>query len=98
MNGICVTYNARSIKAEEDETGCSYYTKKCNYEILGTKTVLFGLKSRPKIWKLKPNKLKVLKSLESFKKTCQKFEIWEMSLANYVKIIFTVSDVLSKIS
>ena len=76
MNGICVTYNARSIKAEEDETGCSYYTKKCNYEILGTKTVSFGLKSGPKIWKLKPNKLKVLKSLESLKKTMSK--VWNL--------------------
>ena len=53
-------------------------------EIPGTKTVSYGLESirylGPKIWKLIPDKLKELKSLELFKEKVKKFAIRELSL------------------
>ena len=92
MTEICVPYNTRSTtKIEEDESGSSRCTKKCNYEIPGTKTVSYGLESirylGPKIWKLIPDKLKELKSLELFKEKVKglKFENCPCKLCkNYV--------------
>ena len=68
-------------KVEEDDSGSFQCTKKSNYEVPSTKKVSYGLESIrylvPKIWKLIPNKLKELKSLELCKPKgkSQKFEI-----------------------
>ena len=46
LTEICVPYNTRSVtKVEEDESGSSRCTKKCNYGIPSTKTVSYGLES-----------------------------------------------------
>ena len=77
---LCIPYNTRSTtKVEEDDSGSFYCIKKSNYEIPSTKTVTHGLESirypGPKVWKLIPDELKELKSLELFKQKVQKFEI-----------------------
>ena len=72
MTEICVPYNTRSTtKVEIDDSGSFQCTKRSNYEVPSTKTVSYGLESirylGPKIWKLIPDELKELKSLELFK-------------------------------
>ena len=72
MTEICVPYNTRSTtKVEIDDSGSFQCTKRSNYKIPSTKTVSYGLESirylGPKIWKLIPDELKELKSLELFK-------------------------------
>ena len=66
------SFNTRSTtKVEEDHSGSFGCTKRSNYEIPSTKTVSYGLEYirylGSKIWKLVPDELKELKSLELFK-------------------------------
>ena len=92
MTEICVPYNTRSTtKVEEDHNGSLQCTKRSNYEIPSTKTVSYGLESirylGPKIWKLIPDELKELKSLELFKQKVKslKFEDCPCKLCkNYI--------------
>ena len=92
MTEICVPYNTRSTtKVEEDHSGSLQCTKRSNYEIPSTKTVSYGLESirylGPKIWKLVPDELKELKSLELFKQKVKslKFEDCPCKLCkNYI--------------
>jgi hypothetical protein len=92
MTEICVPYNTRSTtKVEEDHSGNLQCTKRSNYEIPSTKTVSYGLESirylGPKIWKLIPDELKELKSLELFKQKVKslKFEDCPCKLCkNYI--------------
>ena len=72
MTEKLVPYNTRSTtKVEKDGSGSFRCITKSNYEIPITKTISYGLESirylGPKIWKLIPDELKELKSLELFK-------------------------------
>ena len=78
---------------------CLRYLEPISDEIPGAKTVSYWLESIrylcPKIWKLIPDKLKESKSLELFK---EKVKGLKTALANYVEIMFTVSDTSIEIS
>ena len=81
MTEICIPYNTRSAtKVEKDDKGSYSCFKKSNYKLPAVKTVSYGLESirylGPKIWKLVPDELKELTSIELFKKKvkCLKFE------------------------
>ena len=92
MTEICVPYNTRSTtKVEIDDDGNYRCLKKSNFNLPAIKTVSYGFESirylGPKIWKLVPDELKGLTSLETFKKKVKslKFEQCPCNLCrNYV--------------
>ena len=69
---ICLPAMRSTAKVEKDDNGNLQCTNKSIYEIQGIKTVSYGLESIrylvPKIWKLIPDELIELKSLDFFKK------------------------------
>ena len=76
---IDAPYNMRSTtKVEKYDNGNLQFTKKSNYEISNVNTVSYGLECIrylcPKIWKLIPNELEELKSVELFKKENKRFD------------------------
>ena len=72
MTEICVPYNMISTtKVEENDSGSFQCTKRCNYEIITTKTVFYGLES---IRYLGPDEMKELKVFRTFQVKSVKFE------------------------
>ena len=66
MTKICIPYNTRSAtKVEKDDKGSYSCFKKSNYKLPAVKSIRY---LGPKIWKLVPDELKELTSIELFKK------------------------------